>query len=1433
MLIEEAVDETEEPDLPHWLSDQPAQTEASTEVVDEADEPDMPDWLADLPDAQEVEELPSSLSDENDDEPASDWLADLRSIAQDEVNESDLPDWLSDQPIEAEAIEDVDKLDITARLAEQPSEIEITTAALDVSDEPDMPDWLADLPDAQEIEETHPVLSDDESAPDWLADQHDEAEATADATDEPELPDWLADLPQAQEVEELQSSLSDEDGDDEPAPDWLSDLPGVAPITTASLGDKAIEENNEPDLPDWLSDQPAETEAIAENIDASDEPDIPDWLADQPTQTETAAEAIDASDEPDMPDWLSDLPDVQAIEETHSTFFDNDEAAPDWLADLPDAQEIEEVQTTPSDNDELAPDWLSGLRGVAQITTASLGDQAIEETDESDLPEWLADLHTETEPIAEVIDASDEPPSDLPTPQETETSLSAPSDEDIESESPDWLADRSADIETAAEDMDETDEPDMPDWLSNLPDADKIKPADAEVDLEIPNWFAELADIAEMEPVILEEEDSEQDIGSSAPAVDLSETDDLKKESLEGTELEMPDWLSDLPTSPEIEQADIATPPHHSGTLELPDWLSESFEPQEPTPASLEPEPPAHEQQSTENTGEEVPLWLAVLRETKGQDVNPDELRYDPTTFEEEHPTIPDSAAEIEASESELSQLEIDQLDNNTVPQPDTAPSVEDDEIVMPAWLMDTASETPQSELEEREPEIEAPDDTLDMPHWLLDAEDDAEPGITQPDTQALETFEAQDDLDAPAWLLDTAIEADAPQPATQEIATADAQAIETDKESDDLTTPGWLLDSDTDDEIFNETADTPDAPAWLLDTTTDDEPDSPLFKTEEIAPVDKTDDKLDTPHWLLDDETESDAVQPEAEVTAASVSHLQSDKIDTTEESLAAEDEGKDLVMPAWLFKGSLEELETPEWLQDAPGEEEEAGSTVSNWMTQLQETTEQSASETDTDEDNYVIASQRLGLAIPSQEPPPPPRQEEKSEEPPAETEEVQSSLTGAPTQSAANLSGWLEALRTDEKIDTDDDRDNETLERTGMLASLGSFMPAEKLFTPTAEGPLDDMQLAAQKFHEIATQPPQPATLPVPLSRSEKVAGRALRAVLQLLFVALIALPLLPGTGKFINGQRVPWTEPTDNFSTVLDEQRRQLISDQIGIIDVQQPDSVALVSFDYSPATQGEMQPLAEAIMGRLVGQGMRIIAVSLEPEGPAIAQTTIEQALSDRDQADMYGQSVINLGYLPGQAAAVRALVDGRSLTTLVDFSSGEPFKSTEQTTWDDIETLEQVDLVVTLADNPTTARWWIEQLEFETQNQDRLLLAATSAVAEPFLLPYRQSEQLNGLISGIYGAAAIEAVRNNFGSARAMLDSQSIAHLIIIILIAVGTMVGWMPQDAPAPSRKEKETSERSSNSEPPQAQSEQPPIDDDEDDYEDDDEDDEPEIQE
>jgi hypothetical protein len=386
------------------------------------------------------------------------------------------------------------------------------------------------------------------------------------------------------------------------------------------------------------------------------------------------------------------------------------------------------------------------------------------------------------------------------------------------------------------------------------------------------------------------------------------------------------------------------------------------------------------------------------------------------------------------------------------------------------------------------------------------------------------------------------------------------------------------------------------------------------------------------------------------------------------------------------------------------------------------------------------------------------------------------------------AGRMAGWLESLKTQNETAPLSDIPH-AAEATGMLPGISTFLPSEKVNIPTAITVEDSNTLnyASQEFLRIATTPPQPTALPQQLSKQEKMAAGFVRSALYLLFIVLIALPLVPGLQKVVDqdtGARTPWTEPLREYSDVLDSQRRQLISEQLGIIDLQPPNSVALVSFDFNTATQGEMQPIAEAIVGRLLGQGMRVISISLEPEGATIAQHTLSQLALASNGA--YGENVINLGYLPGQVMAVRRLATGQQkLSEIPDYQDNLVFTDRDRQNWGDIQNIEQVDVIVTLTDNAATGQWWVEQLTtaIPPDGGERYLLAGASAAAEPFLSPYRASDQLDGLIAGINGAAAIEAGRRTFGPARQMIDSLSIAHLVIVILIAVGTIVGWMPTD--------------------------------------------------
>jgi hypothetical protein len=613
--------------------------------------------------------------------------------------------------------------------------------------------------------------------------------------------------------------------------------------------------------------------------------------------------------------------------------------------------------------------------------------------------------------------------------------------------------------------------------------------------------------------------------------------------------------------------------------------------------------------------------------------------------------------------------------------------------------------------------------------------------------------------------------------------------------------TPDWLADLQTTAETSEaeaeveeflpepvEVDDTSEVPDWLLDEDVDLEIPDWLGKSSELKPVAISDQhgRTDEIEAVTTSTTETEPITSEIGVEE------ELGEADQLSEDTAFVDDTLDveetLEIPSWLAEASLEELETPTWLRDEAKIKEEQDKVepsleaiepapsklldfdkepeAPDWLKDISGTPE---------EPSYTLMDSVVADQTVADRP--------VAKDSADVADQVKEDRPGL----LAGISASLDTLKPAEKRAVEADEGDRITESTGVLAGLAPLLPVEKLSPTIPEQGVrvDNIQEAAKQFYAIATQAPQPATLPEPITRREKLLGGAVRTVLYLLFIALVALPLLPGAQKEMGGNKVPWTEPTGPWSDVLDNQRRQMISEQLGVIDVQQPDSIALVSFDYSLATAGEMQPLAEAVVGRLKGQGMRIMAISLEPEGAAIAQKTLDNILAQREE-QTYGDDEVNLGYLPGQIMAVRELaISKKELSAIPDFRDKVNFDHPSRAAWVDVESLDQVDLVVTIADNPATVRWWIEQLEAAPQNDGRLLLAATSATAAPFLGPYRSNEQLDGLISGINGAAAIESVRNNFGLARQMLDSQSVAHLIIVILIAFGTMVGWMPPESP------------------------------------------------
>ena len=58
------------------------------------------------------------------------------------------------------------------------------------------------------------------------------------------------------------------------------------------------------------------------------------------------------------------------------------------------------------------------------------------------------------------------------------------------------------------------------------------------------------------------------------------------------------------------------------------------------------------------------------------------------------------------------------------------------------------------------------------------------------------------------------------------------------------------------------------------------------------------------------------------------------------------------------------------------------------------------------------------------------------------------------------------------------------------------------------------------------------------------------------------------------------------------------------------------SLVLISFDYDPASAGELQPMATSLVRQCAAKNLRMVFIALWPLGSQVAQQTIQDVIRD-------------------------------------------------------------------------------------------------------------------------------------------------------------------------------------------------------------------------
>lgn len=229
-----------------------------------------------------------------------------------------------------------------------------------------------------------------------------------------------------------------------------------------------------------------------------------------------------------------------------------------------------------------------------------------------------------------------------------------------------------------------------------------------------------------------------------------------------------------------------------------------------------------------------------------------------------------------------------------------------------------------------------------------------------------------------------------------------------------------------------------------------------------------------------------------------------------------------------------------------------------------------------------------------------------------------------------------------------------------------------------------------------------------------------------------------------------------------------------------IETMPRDKVVLIAADWEAGTRGECWPMTEAVLVHLLREKRKFAIVGFVPQGPEFAQNIAEKWVGV--YGGKYGTDWCNWGYKAGYDTTLRALRQNIHSTVKTDVK-GTPIGELEM--MKHVRTIKDIGLVVEFTGSGL--------LDMYLQRVPETPLAqGCTAIIAPEQYTYLLSGQLKGLLVGMRGAAEYEKLledqdqtegrsdaevsRRVSSQARLGMNGQSMAHVLIIVLIILGNV---------------------------------------------------------
>ena len=219
----------------------------------------------------------------------------------------------------------------------------------------------------------------------------------------------------------------------------------------------------------------------------------------------------------------------------------------------------------------------------------------------------------------------------------------------------------------------------------------------------------------------------------------------------------------------------------------------------------------------------------------------------------------------------------------------------------------------------------------------------------------------------------------------------------------------------------------------------------------------------------------------------------------------------------------------------------------------------------------------------------------------------------------------------------------------------------------------------------------------------------------------------------------------------------------------------PGSHVLIAFDYDPAAKEELQPMAIALLHHCYSRDLTVIGLTLWPGGTGLA----EQALTSiaRQYNRKSGEDFVFLGYKPGVASLIINMGENLYTAFPADFYGND---TKTLPALQGVESLRDLDYVIDLAAGASIETW----IAFGKEKYKFDMGAGCTAVIGPDLYPFLDSDQINGLMAGLKGAAEYEVLVKYPAQAVEGMRPQSVTHALIVVFVIISNAVffasgGW------------------------------------------------------